>query len=54
MLLIFWIAFAILTAIAAKSRGRSFWGWLVLGIIFGIFALIAVLVMRPVEDEHQP
>jgi len=44
--LIVWIAAAIITALAAQARGRSFLGWLLLGAVFGVFALIAVLVMR--------
>ena len=45
-LLLIWIAFAIITALAAQARGRAFLPWLLLGALFGIFALIAVLVMR--------
>jgi hypothetical protein len=49
MIIIIWIAFAVLTALAANTKGRSAGGWFVLGIIFGIFALIAVLVMEKKE-----
>lgn len=48
-LLIIWLGLAIVTAVAASSRGRNWFGWLVLGIFFGIFALIAVLVMGRVD-----
>ena len=48
-----WIAFAFLTALAAQARGRSFGGWLLIGCLFGVFALIAVLVMQR-EDSHKP
>ena len=41
-----WIGFAVVTAIAASARGRSALGWGVLGLVFGVFALIAVLVMK--------
>lgn len=47
MLFIFiWLAFAIVTAIAANARGRSPAAWFFIGLIFGIFGLIAVLVME--------
>lgn len=46
VIFIVWIAFAIITALAASARGRSGIGWFFLGAIFGIFALIAVLVMQ--------
>lgn len=50
-MLLIWICFAVLTAIAAKSRGRSFLGWLFVGLITGVFGLIAVLVMARVEPD---
>lgn len=45
--LFIWVAFAVVSALAAGSRGRSFLGWFVLGFLFGPFALVAVLVMAP-------
>lgn len=58
---VLWVAFIVLTAIAAQSRGRSAAGWAVLGAVFGLFALIAVLVIgekaQPVEvaqDDLKP
>jgi len=44
-LVFIWICFGVVTALAAQSRGRSFGGWLVIGMLTGIFGLIAVLVM---------
>jgi len=49
-LFILWIALAILTALAAASRGRSGVGWFFIGLLTGIFGLIAVLVMSPVNE----
>ncbi len=49
-----WLAFAVLTAIAANARNHSGGLWFFIGLLGGIFALIAVLVMRPgdpVEDS---
>lgn len=44
--LLIWIAFAVITALAAQARGRSFLAWLLIGFVTGIFGLIAVLVME--------
>lgn len=43
-----WAGFAVVAALAAAARGRDPVGWLALGALFGAFALMAVLVMRPV------
>jgi hypothetical protein len=51
-LFIFWIAFAVLCAVIASSKGRSGFGWLVLGAIFGLFALIAVIAMPAVKGSE--
>jgi len=40
-----WLGIAIITGIAAASRGRSGFGWFILGCFFSILALLAVLVM---------
>jgi glycerol uptake facilitator-like aquaporin len=40
-----WLAFGVVTALAAMGRGRNPWAWLAIGCLFGIFGLIAVLVM---------
>jgi len=50
-LIIIWIGFGIVTALAASARGRSFFGWLVIGCLTGVFGLIAVLVMNRVEAK---
>lgn len=52
-LIVIWLAFAIVTALAASGRGRSFGGWLILGLCFGFFALIAVLVMSPLQAPQR-
>lgn len=49
-ILIFWFAFAVLSAIVASSKGRSGFGWLLLGCIFGVFALIAVALMPSLKQ----
>lgn len=51
----FFIIYALLfggvTALAANARGRSGGAWFFLGVLFGVFALIAVLVMKPEEGS---
>lgn len=46
MLIFIWLAFGVVTALAAAARGRNFFGWLVIGCLTGVFGLIAVLVME--------
>ena len=46
-----WIGCGIFAAIVAGGKGRSFGGWLVLGLIFGIFALLAVGFLPKVEAD---
>ena len=52
-LLLIWVMFAVVTAVAANARGRSALGWGLLGFLFGPFALIAVLVMPKIEREEE-
>lgn len=53
-LLFIWMAFAIVTALAASGRGRNAVGWLFIGLLTGIFGLIAVLVLPRVEAQSAP
>lgn len=48
-LIIYSLLFGGVTALAASARGRSGGAWFLIGLLFGIFGLIAVLVMKP-ED----
>ena len=52
-LILVWLGFAVVTGIAASARNRSFVAWFLLGLLFSIFALVAVLVMRPETDGHE-
>ena len=45
----YWAIFAFLVASIAVSKGRHAIGWLILGAIFGIFALIAVCAMPRID-----
>lgn len=53
-ILFIWLAFAVVTAMAAVGRGRSGVGWFFIGLVTGIFGLIAVLVMPQVAPPPQP
>lgn len=47
-LLLFWVGFSVVVAIAAANRGRSAVGWFLIAIFLSpVLALIAVLVMAP-------
>ena len=49
---LFWIGIAFVTALAAESRNRSGPGWFFLGLAFNLLALIAVLVMEPLDQSQ--
>lgn len=46
MLIFIWLAFGLVTALAAGARGRNPILWGLIGCVGGVFALIAVLVME--------
>lgn len=50
-LIIFWFAIAVLTAAAASSKGRSTFGWFILGGIFSLFALALVLILPSLKRD---
>ena len=50
-ILIYAIAFGIVTSLAAKTKGRDPFSWFYIGLVFGVFGLIAVLVMEKSEQE---
>ncbi|MCS3956732.1 ribosomal protein L32 [Salinibacter ruber] len=47
------IACAVLSGIVASNKNRNPAGWGVLGFLFGLFGLIAVLVMEEVEPQEK-
>ena len=52
-LLVFWLIFAVIVAVAAHGRGRSSVGWFLIAILISpLLALIAVLVMTPTEPRE--
>jgi hypothetical protein len=48
---IIWLGIAVVTGLAASSRGRSGFGWFLLGLLFSFLALLAVLVMAPRQPK---
>lgn len=52
-LALIWIMFGVTAAVIATSKGRSFIGWLILGLLFGIFALVAVCAMPGVTARRE-
>lgn len=48
-----WIGFAVVTAIAANARGHNAALWGIIGLLGGVFALIAVLVIKPASPSQE-
>lgn len=46
-----WLAFAVACAIIASSKGRSGFGWFIIGLPFGLLALIVVAVMPSLKGR---
>lgn len=49
-LFLFWIGIAIVTGIAASNKGRSAFGWFILGALFSLLALLLVLVLPSLKQ----
>lgn len=41
----FWLGCAVCASIVASSKGRSGFGWFLLGLLFGVFALLVSIGM---------
>lgn len=52
--LLYLVVFAFASASAAQRKQRDQGNWFILGLVFGVFALIAVLVMKKLPDERAP
>lgn len=50
--LMFWFAFAIITAIVASAKGRSGFLWLILGTVFGVFAFLVIIVIPSLKAQR--
>jgi hypothetical protein len=53
-LVVLWLFFAVLTPIVATAKGRSGVGWFLLGLVFGLLALIVVVVLPSLKPPEQP
>jgi hypothetical protein len=51
--LLLWVAFTVGTGLAAANKGRSVGLWLLLGFLFGIFALAAVALLPESEERRR-
>jgi len=49
--LFIWMAFAVVSGIVAANKGRSGFGWFILGCFFGIFALILVALLPAIKAD---
>ena len=53
-LLVIWLLIAVVTAIIASSKGRDGFGWFLIAILLGPFALILSMAMpKVVTGEHR-
>lgn len=48
-LLIFWLAVAVVTSVIASSKGRSGFGWFLLGCALSLLALLLVAVLPAIK-----
>lgn len=53
-ILVIWLLFGIVCAIAANARGRGPVWWFILGILLGPLGLVAVLVMQNLKGTPSP
>jgi len=53
-LIFLWFACAIITTIVASSKGRSGFGWFILSIFFGFFALLLVALLPSLKKDAIP
>jgi hypothetical protein len=54
MAILIWILFIVGCAIMAKQKNRDVSNWTILGLLFGIFAFIAILVIDPLPTPPTP
>jgi hypothetical protein len=46
-----WIGVAIACAIVASNKGRSGFGWFIMGLLFSLISLLIVLVLPKVDED---
>jgi hypothetical protein len=47
-----WIMFGIVCAIAAATKGRSVFGWLILGSILGVFGIVILAFLPTIRPQE--
>ena len=50
-LLVFWLLCAIVAAVIANAKGRSGFGWFLIGLLISVFAIILVAAMPAIRAE---
>lgn len=53
MVMMFWILCGLAAAFVANAKGRSGFGWLLLGLLFGPIALLASAVASPDRTSRE-
>ena len=53
-IIVYAIAFGVLSAIAVRTKNRDQSVWFFLGFVFGVFGLIAALIVERVETQQSP
>lgn len=51
--LIVWSIICVITFLLAPKRGRDPWKWLVFAMLFGIFALLVLVILPPYVEEEK-
>ena len=53
-ILVLALAFGVACAVIANNKGRSAFGWFILGCLFSLLALIVIACLKPAEPEKLP
>ena len=54
VILFYWISLGFFCAWLAEEKGRNYYVWLGLGIVFGFIALISLVGAPVLEEEEEP
>ncbi len=47
-----WLVVVVITVQVAVQKGRRAWAWAILGVLFGPFAMFAVVLMGPAKGRE--
>ena len=53
LIMLSWIFFGILCSKIAKKKNRNISSWFFLGIFFGLFAVIIIYFLKPLQSTNQ-